>query len=96
MLFNYIKEIQDIFGIDWPSLTWEECRKPLVSGLAARLYLHYNSRADTNGIPRDIVGQATFWQTYYRTTGNPQEYIDKSNALETGIYLLIYSYSIGF
>ena len=44
ILFNYIKEIQDIFGIDWPSITWEECRRPLVSGLAARLYIFHKTK----------------------------------------------------
>ena len=41
-LFEYIKAIQSSFGIDWPSVKWEDLRMPLYSGLGARLYLEWS------------------------------------------------------
>jgi len=84
VLLEYIKGIQASFGIDWPSVTWEDLRKPLYSALGARMYILYNSRNDPNGIPRDIEGQATFWCAYYRPAGDEQDYIAAANALEKG------------
>ena len=83
-LYQYIQEIHITFGINWENVVWEDCRRPLVSALAARLYIQYTSRNNHNGIPRDIDSQADFWKTYYRTSGNTQDFIDKCNALETG------------
>ncbi|KAK2157276.1 hypothetical protein LSH36_194g05095 [Paralvinella palmiformis] len=83
-LYPYIEEIHSKLSIDWQIVTWQDCRRPLVSALAARLYIQYTSRDNNNGIPRDISSQADFWKTYYRTSGSTQDYIDKCNALETG------------
>ena len=38
-LFEYIKGIQSSFGIDWPSVKWEDMRMSLYSALGARLYI---------------------------------------------------------
>ena len=32
-LFEYIKAIQATFGVDWPSVKWEDLTKSLYSGL---------------------------------------------------------------
>jgi len=84
-LLRFMEGIHDNFGIDWNVVSWEDCRRPLVSALAARLYIQYTSRDDHNGIPRAIETQADFWKSYYRTTGNTQQYIDKSHLLDTGM-----------
>ena len=44
----------------------------------------FQARDDKNGIPRDIEGQADFWTTYYRTTGDVDYFIEASNELEQG------------
>ena len=49
-------------------------------------YMLFQARNDYNGIPRDIEGQAVFWTTYYRTTGNVTYFIEASNELEQGCF----------
>lgn len=43
-----------IFGINWNSVKWEDLRKPLYSGLAARLFIN------------QITGGASLYQTYFQ------------------------------
>ena len=83
ILLEYIKKIQSSLGIDWPSTTWEDCRKPLYSALGMRLYLTYESRAGT-GIPRPIDEQADFWIQYYRPGEDRNTFITAANQLEQG------------
>ena len=33
-------DIETLLGINWSQTTWEDCRRPLYSALAARLYFH--------------------------------------------------------
>lgn len=84
-LYPYFTEIHNELSIDWHIVTWQDCRRPLVSALAARLYIQYTSRDNHNGIPRDIESQADFWKSYYRTSGSTQDFINKCNNLETGM-----------
>ena len=44
----------------------------------------FQARYDYSGIPRDIEGQADFWKTYYRTTGDVTYFIEASSELEQG------------
>lgn len=82
----FIFAIDVEFGTDWMQTTWQELQKPLVSGLAARLYLQYI--CPSAGIPRSISEQAGFWQTHYHPTeGNKDDFVHGSNALEKGIEL---------
>ena len=60
--YNKIKEA---FGIDWRNVQWRDLRKPLYSGIAARLYI---SNILLN-IPCGIAEQATYWKTYYNRNG---------------------------
>ena len=62
-LVSKFKEIQRVFGIDWPSVQWEDLRKPLFSALAARLKLS-NVAAP---IPLAVEDQARYWKTHYNT-----------------------------
>jgi len=84
VMLQYIKDIQKAFGIDWPSVTWDELTKPLHSALGARLYIQYQSRSDPSGIPREINDQAQFWKKYYRSNGDVNNFISAANRLETG------------
>ena len=59
------EKIKDRFGIDWPKVEWSDLKKPLYSGLAARLFL-LNIPAS---IPSDIPGQAKYWKDHYNKTG---------------------------
>lgn len=70
------------FDIDWPSVQWEDLRKPLHSGLAARLYLSNTE----DPIPNDVTGQALYWKTYYNRNGNStqEKFIRDVKALEVG------------
>ena len=52
--------IRLFFGIDWTHVTWNDLRKPLYSGLAARLFLSRLELTATASIPLagDVAGQA--------------------------------------
>lgn len=68
------------FGINWPDVEWMDLRKPLYSGIAARLKLS-NIPAP---IPCDVAGQAAYWKRYYNTelgSGTEQKFIDDVMAL---------------
>ena len=75
--------IERQFGIKWREVTWEDLRKPLYSGLAARLFLSSKPAA----IPpaSDVEGQAAYWKKYYNTgagKGSEQKFVDDVKALE--------------
>ena len=56
-------EVKTAFGITWIKIPWKECRKPLYSALAARLFL--NNIPDQ--IPSTIQAQAAYWKQFYNT-----------------------------
>ena len=47
---------------------------PLVSGIAARFYLHYKTIVTNEELPEDLAGQALFWESQYRLNSNFTEY----------------------
>lgn len=59
------EQILAFFGIDWPSVVWEDLRKPLYSGLAARLFLC--TIAPPIPLASDIENQAEYWKQFYDT-----------------------------
>lgn len=74
-------EIKKRFGIDWAQVQWSEMKKPLYSGLAARLVLYNISDA----IPVELDGQARFWKNQYTSTaGAEQKFVDDVLALVSG------------
>lgn len=76
-------EIKKRFGIDWTQVQWNDLRKPLVSGLAARLVLCNIP----DPIPVELEGQAKFWNNRYRptaTVGAEQIFVDDVLALVSG------------
>ena len=72
--------IQEKFNIDWRSVTWEDLRKPLYSGLAARLFLSNV----VEPIPSDLCGQATYWKKHYNKSGSgtASKFVRDVNKLE--------------
>ena len=74
------KLIHDYFNIDWKEVTWEDLRKPLYSGLAARLFLS-NVKSK---IPTTLCGQAAYWKKHYNKTGKGtvSKFVEDVNALE--------------
>ena len=59
------EKIREKLKIDWENAIWDDLRKPLYSGLAARLFLSNLPHA----IPDTLRGQAEYWKTYYNKTG---------------------------
>ena len=81
-LIGKFRKIMQRFRIDWPNVQWNDLRKPLYSGIAARLFLS-NIPAP---IPYDIPGQAAYWKRYYNTgagAGTEQKFIDDSKRLQS-------------
>ena len=64
------KKIKEVFGIDWMKVEFLDLRKPLISALAARLFL-LNLRNWKPGIPLPITleDQGEFYKTHYNKTG---------------------------
>ena len=62
-LANKYEAIMDNYGIDWPSVQYEDLEKPLYSGIASRLYISNNPLP----IPEDRNGQAQYWKDHYNT-----------------------------
>ena len=52
------------FGIEWTSVLWSDLRKPLHSGLAAKLFLF---TLTATRIPFGVELQASYWISYYNT-----------------------------
>ena len=70
------EQIQAATGISWQNTIWEDQRKPIYSGIAARLLL-FNIPA---AIPTDLNGQAQYWKTHYNTEkgkGTVEDFISK-------------------
>lgn len=84
-LVSKFQEIQRRFGIDWPSVQWEDLRKPLYSGLAARLFL--SNVAESIPLASNVTGQASYWKRHYNTesgAGTEARFIEDVMALEGG------------
>ena len=75
------EKIKQTLDIDWGKVQWNDLRKPLHSGLAARLYLLKIPAP----IPSTLTDQADYWKRYYNTesgAGTAQKFIDDVNKLE--------------
>ena len=70
--------IYKAFGVNMTELENLNLRIPLVSGIAARFYLHYLTVLTNAEIPKDLEGQAVFWASQYRINGNPTIFTDGS------------------
>ena len=64
-LARRFNQIQRVLGIEWRLVQWKDLRKPLFSGLAARLYI--SNIPVTIPAPNDVLGQARYWKRFYNT-----------------------------
>ena len=62
-LSNKFAKIMQYYNINWRDVTYDQLMKPIISGIAARLY--YSNIAEP--IPTDVKAQATYWKKYYNT-----------------------------
>ena len=84
-LVSKFREIQGRFNIDWRSVQWEDLRKPLYSGLAARLFL--SNVAESIPLASDVAGQASYWKRHYNTesgAGTEARFVEDVMGLEEG------------
>jgi hypothetical protein len=56
-------DILNVFGINWKTVTTLDLHRPLISGLAARLFLTNKPGI----IPSNAREQAEYWKNYYNT-----------------------------
>jgi uncharacterized protein YegL len=76
--------IKAAFGITWTQVTWEDLRKPLYSGLGARLFLALRVGTAEHSIPRSIASQAQLYVDKYRSGGSLETYKVESALIEEG------------
>ena len=57
------RRIQDVFGINWNKVDFLDLNQPLMSALAARLYL----LTIPDAIPSSLEDQAKYWKRFYNT-----------------------------
>ena len=55
--------IRRVFGINWKAMTTLDLHKPLISGLAARLFITNKPGV----IPSEVEEQARYWKEHYNT-----------------------------
>ena len=87
-LGEYHDRILDAFGIEWNTVVWEDLRKAQHCSLAAHLYLMTTSGFED--MPRDIDGQALYWEDYYRPGGDVAHFKEEANRLEEGDYVCLF------
>ena len=79
------EQIYRRFGVNMAGNEKVNLTIPLVSGIAARFYLHYKTilrKEEIEEIPEDLAGQAIFWANYYRIDGNFVHFEEKVLELE--------------
>ena len=70
------EKIQTATDIDWQKVSWIDLRKPIYSGIAARVFLLNIPKE----IPTTVRKQADYWKRYYNTEkgeGTVQDFINK-------------------
>ena len=84
-LVSKFSQIQSKFGIDWRTVQWEDLRKPLYSGLAARLLL--SNKPEPIPLASNVTAQASYWKEHYNTekgAGTEEKFIQDVRALKGG------------
>lgn len=83
LLIEKYQQIRVEFDIEWPTMEWEELRKPLHCGLAVWLYMFTRSES----IPLNIHDQADHWKRNYNRLHHVdftvEEFVLRVNQLET-------------
>lgn len=78
------KKIKKAFNIDWSNVQWMDLRKPLYSGIAARLFLSNIKKKIP--LASDIMEQGKYWKKYYNTEagkGTAQKFVNDVSVLES-------------
>ena len=81
-LATKLDKIQETFAINWRGAEWEDLRKPLYSGLAARLFL--SNIPDNIPVASDIRAQGQYWKDHYNTgdgAGTVDKFVEDIKAL---------------
>ncbi|XP_072015344.1 uncharacterized protein [Amphiura filiformis] len=76
-LVDKISRIQEEFGINWLSLTWNDLRTPFHSGLAESLFFCTIPEV----IPQSVAEQARVWSQFVANGRPAQTYMDIVNSL---------------
>ena len=63
-----LDKIQEKLGIDWRTVHWQDLRKPLYSGLAARLFL--SNIPSAIPVASDLQAQGEYWKAHYNKNGS--------------------------
>ena len=87
-LANERQQILLSFNIVWSSVIWADLRRPLYSGLAARLLLSKVSQEIP--LASEITQQANYWKQHYNQNGTVQQFVNDVAALvaSTGTFTL--------
>ena len=82
-LFPLLTNIQELTGLDWLTLSWNELRRPFFSGMAASIYLAVLPEEIPG--PGDIEGQARYWKQFYNSDpqDTPDEFLFAVEELES-------------
>ena len=81
-LATKLDKIQETFAINWRGAEWEDLRKPLYSGLAARLFL--SNIPESIPVASDIRAQGQYWKDHYNTAdgaGTVDKFVEDIKAL---------------
>ena len=84
-LVSKFSQIRQQFCIDWRTVQWKDLRKPLYSGLAARLLL--SNKQESIPLASNVTGQASYWKRHYNTkkgAGTEEKFIQDVMALKGG------------
>ena len=81
-LIEYSELIYRWFSINMTGDEKLNMRIPLVSGIAARFYLHYKAVLTNQELPEDLAGQAFFWASNYHIDANAAIFKDISIEIE--------------
>ena len=82
-LAKKLDKIHDSFAINWREVQWEDLRKPLYSGLAARLFL--SNIPEFIPVASDIRAQGQYWKKHYNTddrAGTADKFVEDIGALK--------------
>jgi len=81
------ESINDKFGIDWKRTQYRDLRKPLYSGIAARLKIAAHYRYRYASIPQSVAEQSRYWANFYTSKSTAtavDDYTKASDAVANG------------
>ena len=79
---SYYWNIQEsTFEIDWRDVTYEDLQVPIISALAARIYVMMTSEP-TDRVPYDLPDQVVLWKVKYNHNGDETKFVEKVREFE--------------